>query len=61
MESLEYNLCPGSNVKPEPAFKSQEEYEQFRKDFSDAVKPQLEKYRIARLRSMEAAMHHWVN
>ncbi len=52
-------LAPG--IKGKPAFKSPEEYEQFRLNFQKAVEPELRRYREARARSELAAMHHWVD
>ena len=61
MNYLEYDLCPNLKIKPKPAFESQEAYERFREDFRKFVQPELEKYRIAHLLSIEASMHHIVD
>ena len=61
MKNIEYNLCPNSNTKPRPAFTSREEYEKFRRDFAESVKPELDRYRLARIYSEEDARHHFVS
>jgi hypothetical protein len=48
---IDLEIVPG--VKGEPLFKSQEEYEAFRKSFHDDVAPELEKLEEARRRSIE--------
>lgn len=52
-------IVPGLICKP--AFNSQEEYEKFRVEFSNAVRPDIERYNLARAKSLEAAMNHRVS
>ena len=54
------SLLP-KGVKSEPFFKTEEDYQNFRNDFIEAVAPEMEKYRIARLESEYASMFHFVN
>lgn len=52
-------LLPG--VEPEPLFKTNEEYQKFREEFSAAVAPDLEKYARARALSERDSMYHLVD
>ncbi len=54
------NLLP-VGVKSKPLFKTEEEYQRFRHEFIDAVAPEMEKHRIARLKSELESMFHIVN
>ena len=54
-------LIPGKADGSRPAFSSDREYEQFRREFAEAVRPDLDRYRIARQKSEESARHHRVN
>ena len=54
-------LIPGKTDQSRPAFSSDREYEQYRENFADAVRPDLDRYRIARMKSEESARHHRVN
>jgi hypothetical protein len=54
------NLLP-EGVMGEPFFKSEKEYQRFRQDFIDAVTPEMEKHRIARMESEKEAMFHIVD
>lgn len=52
-------LLPGPDGKPremQPFYATREEYEEFRERFVAAVTPQLEKYRLAHLRSERESM-----
>ena len=40
----ELELIPNQKSKARPAFTSQEEYEKFRREFAEAVRPQIESY-----------------
>jgi hypothetical protein len=51
-------IAPGLVCKP--AFSSQEEYERFREEFSKAVRPDIERYNVARAKSLEASIDHWI-
>jgi uncharacterized protein YnzC (UPF0291/DUF896 family) len=51
------NLLP-EGVKSEPLFKTEKEYQRFRKDFIESVAPEMEKHRIARMRSEHASRFH---
>ena len=55
-----FELIPGQDVKSRPAFPSKEAYEQFRDDYAKRVKPQLDKHRLARMKSEEASRSHFV-
>lgn len=59
-ETLEFNLCPLSNIKPKPAFATQEEYERFRVEFREAVEPDIKRYAEARFNSEQRARHHFI-
>ena len=54
------SLLP-EGVESEPLFKTEEEYQRFREDFIEAVAPEMEKHRIARMKSEQASMFHLVN
>jgi hypothetical protein len=54
------NLIP-EDVNSEPCFKTEEAYQQFRQEFIEAVAPEMEKHRIARMKSEQASMFHLVN
>lgn len=54
------NLLP-EGVKSEPFFKTEEEYQRFRQDFIDAVAPEMEKHRRARMESERASMFRIVD
>ena len=54
------NILP-DGVKAEPFFKTEEEYQKFRQNFIDEVAPEMEKHRIARIKSEHAAMFRIVN
>ena len=54
------SLLP-EGVKSEPLFKTEEEYQRFREDFIEAVAPEMEEHRIARLKSEHQSMFHLVN
>jgi len=54
------NLLP-KGVKSEPFFKTEEEYQRFRQDFIDAVAPEMEKHRIARMESERDSMFHFLD
>lgn len=54
---IEIELLP----EGEPFFKTEEEYEKFRKSFADDVSPELEKCRIARMESELDAMFRIVD
>jgi hypothetical protein len=54
------NLFP-EGVKSEPFFKTEEEYQRFRRNFIDSVSPEMEKQRRARRESEQASMFHIVN
>jgi hypothetical protein len=45
--------------QPESFFASKEEYEEFRRKFSDEVTPKLEHYREARQQSEAEAKQRW--
>jgi len=58
-EAIDYALLfPGLNFKP--AFETPEEEEKFRREFHEAVKPELDRLAEARRRSEEDATHHYV-
>ncbi len=57
---VEYNLIPDQDKKSRPAFESREEYEQFRKEFREAVAPEMRAHRLARMLSEEAARSHYI-
>jgi hypothetical protein len=54
------SLLP-EGVKSELLFKTEEEYQRFREDFIEAVAPEMEKHRIARMKSEHASRFHLVN
>jgi len=45
----------------EPLFKSPEDYQRFVERFQKAVKPELDRQKIARAKSIEDAKKHWVD
>ena len=53
-------LIPNQAQKCRDAFASTKDYERFRRDFAQAIRPDLEKHREARQKSEEAARHHRV-
>ncbi len=55
----EYELVPG--VKFEPLFKTDEEYQEFRRRFSEEMKPALDEQRRQRAKSELDSMSHWVD
>ena len=55
----EIKLLPNDNSKP--VFKTEEEYQAFRQSFIEAMAPDLEKHRIARLKSELESMFRIVN
>jgi hypothetical protein len=61
MNNQAYELYPSSSKQFKPAFTSQAEQERFMQELLEAVRPDLDKYRIARIRSEEAAMHNWIH
>lgn len=54
-------LIPNRKIQPQRFFKTEEEYQRFRKEFYEAVKDGLDECRIARLRSEELSRHHLVD
>jgi hypothetical protein len=51
-------LVPG--LRGKPVFATREEYERFRLEFAEAVRPDLERYALARRKSEEASFYHFV-
>ena len=54
-------LIPQQEEKVRPAFSSAAEYEEYRREFAEIVREGLDRSRIARQKSEEAARHHRVN
>jgi len=57
--SREYELFPGFNAKSQPAFSSQEQYDQFRANFQKEIEPIAQRYAKAHAASELAARTHW--
>lgn len=55
----EIELFTGSNQLFESVFESFEDYEKFREDFYESVRPELERLAEARRISEEEAMRRW--
>ena len=51
-------LIPNEEEVSKPMFKTREEYEQFVHKFYEAVKPELDRLRQARIRSIEQSFNH---
>jgi cyclopropane fatty-acyl-phospholipid synthase-like methyltransferase len=58
-QTQEFELFPGSNTLFESVFESHREYERFREDFYETVRPELERLAEARRKSEEEAMRRW--
>jgi hypothetical protein len=58
-EDLE--IFEGSSKLLKPAFASPAEYEKFRQEFYETMKPELERLRLARIRSEHESMFRRVN
>lgn len=56
----EIKLWP-EGCNPQPVFKSEDEYQKFRQSFIDEVAPEMEKHRLARLRSEHESMFRIVD
>lgn len=57
----ELELVPNQDKLFEPVHKTVAEYEEFRREFREKVKPGLDRDREARRKSEEAARHHFVH
>ena len=56
-----WQLIPKQAERSRAAFSNDGEYEQFRRDFAESVRNDLEKHLYARQKSEEAARQHRVN
>ena len=57
-ESLE--VIPEQKELAQPLFKSEHEYQEFRRSYTEAVTPELERLREARRQSEEQSKQHWM-
>jgi hypothetical protein len=59
-DSLNFELTPEQQAKPEPVFLSIEEYHEFCRIFVEDVGPELEEQRQARQQSEAEAKLRWI-
>ena len=53
-------VVPGQKELAQPLFKSEREYEDFRRSYSEQIAPELELLREARRQSEEESKQHWM-
>ena len=53
-------VIPGQTEHSQPLFKSEREYQEFRRSYSEAITPELEDLREARRQSEEQSKQHWM-
>ncbi len=53
-------LIPGQQKPPEPLFNSEQEYQEFRRSYTEEIGPRLEQLREARRQSEEQSKKHWM-
>jgi hypothetical protein len=54
-------LIPGQGKPPEPLFKSEHDYQEFRRTYTEEIAPRLEQLREARRQSEEQSKKHWMS
>ena len=59
MSDRDFELVPG--VESKPFFLTELAYRDFCERFAKEVEPELERQRIARAKSIDDAMKHWVD
>jgi len=60
MDPTKIDLIPEQEAKAEPVFPKKEDYEEFRRTFTEAVRPELVKQREARQQSEAEAKQRWM-
>lgn len=53
-------VIPRQRELSQPLFKSEGEYQEFRRSYSEAIAPELEDLREARRQSEEQSKQHWM-
>jgi len=53
-------VIPGQHELSQPLFKSEREYQEFRRSYSEEIMPELEDLHEARRQSEEQSKRHWV-
>ena len=53
-------VIPEQEEKSQPLFKSEREYQDFRRSYSEEITPELELLREARRQSEEQSKQHWM-
>ncbi len=53
-------VIPRQQELSQPLFKSESEYQEFRRSYSEEITPELEGHREARQQSEEQSKQHWM-
>jgi len=53
-------LIPGQAELPQSLFKSERDYQEFRRSYTEEITPELENLREARRQSEEQSKKHWM-
>ena len=53
-------VIPGQKEMPVPLFKSEGDYQEFRRSYTEEITPELEDLREARRHSEEQSKKHWM-